>query len=231
MDSRPEPWSVTRILIASDVRLYSEGIRQFLSGTTDLEVIGIVADTTEAIRQVSESSPDVVLLDQALPRGLEVLRALRELQSPCRVVALGVPDHEEILLTWAEAGVAGFVPRDATVESLRDTISSAARGELNCSARVAGTLLQRLQHRARDLPDLPPRLALTNREVEIVQLVDQGMSNKEIAARLGIEIATVKNHVHNVLEKLQVHRRAEAAARLRGRDPRRPTPIIPWRAR
>ena len=98
------------------------------------------------------------------------------------------------------------------------------RGELRCTATLAAKLVQALSSREPPAAGHAPRSPLTARESEIVQLIDEGLSNKEIAVRLGIEVATVKNHVHNLLEKLRVHRRFEAAARLRGKDPRRPTP-------
>jgi two-component system nitrate/nitrite response regulator NarL len=207
--------SPIRVLIVCDVRLYSEGIRQFLSDDPDLAVIGTAASPLEALERVRHDMLDVVLLDQAMPRSLELLDALQGLEATARVITIGEPEPESSLLIWAEAGVAGFVPREATVEMLRETILSTVRGELRCSPRTAGLLLQELQQRARR-PPLPG--VLTAREAEILDLIDQSLSNKEIAVRLGIEVATVKNHVHNLLEKLHVRRRAEAAAHVRSRD-------------
>jgi two-component system, NarL family, nitrate/nitrite response regulator NarL len=210
-----------RILIGCDVRLYSEGISQFLSGQPGVAIVG-VADRSEAVlQQLEQLGPDIVLLDQGLPDSLDTLRQARRLRPDCRVIALGVPEQEEALLAWAEAGVAGLVPRNASVEDLHSTIASAVRGELHCSPSLAGTLLRRLASRADAAKDVGSGLPLTIREAEIVTLIDQGLSNKEIAVKLGIEVPTVKNHVHNLLSKLQVHRRAEAAARLRGKSSRR----------
>jgi len=216
--------SPIRILIASDIRLYSEGIRQFLAGRPQFEVVGIATRPGDVLTAVQQHWPRIVLLDQALPASLEVLRGLRRSHPRGRVVALGVPDQEEALLAWAEAGVSGFVPREASVEDLLSTMESALRGELHCTPLLAGTLLRRLADRAGSPRVTPPRSPLTAREAEIIRLIDEGLANKEIAVRLGIELATVKNHVHNLLEKLRVHRRADAVARLRGRDPMRPTP-------
>ncbi len=212
------------ILIASDIRLYSEGIRECLRERGPFVVVGTATRAAEALILARELSPMVVLLDQAMAESLNTLRFIRRGLSDTSIIALGVPDQEDKLLEWAEAGITGFVPREASVEELASTIESAVRGELLCSPRLAGTLLRRLAWRTAVGGAPIPRSPLTAREAEIVRLIDLGLSNKEIAARLGIEVATVKNHVHNLLEKLHVHRRAEAAARLRGRDPRRPTP-------
>jgi two-component system nitrate/nitrite response regulator NarL len=121
------------------------------------------------------------------------------------------------VLGCAEAGVAGYVPREASLEDLVETIGCASRGELRCSPQLGVTLLRQLALRAAGVDDAASRAPLTSREVEIVRLIEHGLSNKEIATRLGIQVATVKNHVHNLLEKLRIHRRAEAADRLRGR--------------
>jgi DNA-binding NarL/FixJ family response regulator len=160
----------------------------------------------------------VVLLDQTMSDGLDQVRRLQRVSSRPKVIALGMPDQEEMLLEWAEAGVSGFVPRDASVEDLVSTVESAVRGEFHCTAKLAGTLLRRLACRPSAASIWGASERLTPRESEIVGLIDGGLSNKEIAVRLGIEVATVKNHVHNLLEKLRVRRRGEAAARLRSHE-------------
>ena len=137
------------------------------------------------------------------------------------MVALGVADADDHVLGCAEAGVAGYVPRDASLDDLVAVIESAFRGEAICSPRIAGSLLRRIATLAAGQNGTMPLAHLTGREREIVRLIDRGLSNKEIARDLGIEVATVKNHVHNILEKLQVRRRGEAAARMRGILPRR----------
>jgi DNA-binding NarL/FixJ family response regulator len=207
------------ILIVSEIRLYREGLAELLARQGSLRVIGTAALADEAIARACELSPSVVLIDQALPGGLLLSRTLLEMQPNVRVVALGVPEDAESVLSIAEAGIVGYVPRDGTMENLVDTVERAVRGELQCSPQLAGAIIRRLAMRAAVGSEVH-RGPLTARESEIVRLIDQGLSNKEIAVRLGIEVATVKNHVHNLLEKLRVHRRAEAAAHLRARDPR-----------
>jgi two-component system, NarL family, nitrate/nitrite response regulator NarL len=218
------------ILIVSEVRLYREGLSELLAHEHSLRVIGTATRAEETLHKVFELSPAVVVLDQALPESLTLSRALGQLRPDIRIVALGVPDDEEALLAFAEAGIAGYVPREGSVTDLIETVELAARGELQCSPQLAGTILRRLAWRAAAGSDLP-RSPLTARESAVGRLIDQGLSNKEIAVRLGIEVATVKNHVHNLLEKLHVHRRAEAAARLHDRETRqlsyRGTPLSP----
>jgi DNA-binding NarL/FixJ family response regulator len=222
-DPAPRTRSI-ELLIGTEVRLYSDGIRQFLDARAGYRVVGIAARSPELLLKVEQRLPDIVLLDQALPGALETLRGIRRLHPACKVIALGEPESDDILLAWAEAGVAGFVAREASTEDLLLSVEASLKGELYCTPRVAGQLLRRLASRAELEPTHPQRLPLTGREAEIFRLLESGLSNKEIATQLGIEVGTVKNHVHNLLEKLRVRRRSEAVERLRGKDPRRPTP-------
>lgn len=207
------------VLIVSEVRLYREGLAELLAREGALHIIGTAAHTADALTQACELAPAVVLLDHAVAESLTFSRLLNQVRPQILVVALGLPESDDAVLSFAEAGIAGYVARDGSVQDVVAAIESAARGELRCSPQLAGTILRRLAWRAAVGGDPAPQTALTSRETEIVRLIDQGLSNKEIAVRLGIEVATVKNHVHNLLEKLRVHRRAEAAARLRSRDP------------
>ena len=208
------------VLIVSEVRLYREGLAELLARECTLRVVGTAVHTLDALVKAAELEPAVVVLDYAAADSLSFSRALIQIRPDIRVVALGLPDGDDAVLAFAEAGIAGYVARDGSVHDVVAAIESAARGELLCSPQLAGTILRRLAWRTAVGGDAAPPSALTSRETEVVRLIDQGLSNKEIAVQLGIEVATVKNHVHNLLEKLRVHRRAEAAARLRGRDSR-----------
>jgi len=157
----------------------------------------------------------VVLLDTAIPDNVWIVRALVAAVPGPKVVALAVPEVEREVLACAEAGVAGYVTREGSVEDLVAAVESVARGEMVISPRMAATLLQRVATLALEQSPAAIEARLTTREVEILDLIDQGLSNKEIARRLTIELSTVKNHVHNILEKLNVTRRGEAAARAR----------------
>ena len=200
-----------RVFIVSDVRLYREGLADLLGRISRIEVVGATGSADEGIEQVRDLQPDVVLLDT----GTGGVAAAHYLLGPApttRVVALAAPESEEDVIALAEAGVLGYVTRDQSLDDLVMTIESVARGEMVCSPWMATILVKRVQALAADRP--PPPNGLTSREVEILELVAQGLSNKEIAARLYIELTTVKNHVHNILGKLGVSRREEAVARM-----------------
>jgi DNA-binding NarL/FixJ family response regulator len=152
---------------------------------------------------------DVVLFDPAADGGLVALRRLGSYVE-LKVVVIGLTEDEGAILACARAGIAGYVTQDATLQELIERIREAIVGEFNCSPRIAAALLRSLATPtfADDWQIMTPRL--TPRECQIVQLIEQGMSNKEIARHLTIQLATVKNHVHNILEKLGVGDRVDA---------------------
>jgi len=160
---------------------------------------------------VEQRQPDTVVLDLGAA-GPSFVRDLTAVAPELRVVALAVMETPSNLLDWAKAGIAGLVGEDGTVSDLVETMVSASHDELRCSPWAAGVLLREVRagaiHKNGDT-------SLTPREVEIAQLIERGLMNKEIASQLGIELPTVKNHVHRILEKLGAHRRADAAAHIR----------------
>ncbi len=212
-----------RLLIVGDVRLYREGLAQVLQGDGRTAVVGTAARVDELLENGRDLDPQVVLLDMTSSGSLNAVRAITAAMPEVKVVALGVPEVEGDIIAYAEAGVAGYVPREASVDELVSTVTGVARGELPCSPRIAGALLRRVAALAAANGTEPQLRHLTTRELEIAQLIEAGLSNKEIAGRLCIEVATVKNHVHSILKKLQVRRRGEAAALVRGAS-RGPTP-------
>lgn len=205
-----------RVLIVTDIRLYREGLAQMLGRAECLEVVGAVARCEDALASIALAAPDIVLLDLGTPDGLSAIGAIRMAAPNVGVVALAVAEVEGDVLACAEAGAVGYVLREASVDDLVTVLQSVARGEAICSPRIAATLFHRVAALSAARGSQPSLLLLTGREREIIRLLDHGFSNKEIARQLGIEVATVKNHVHNILEKLRVHRRGEAAARIRG---------------
>lgn len=208
-----------RVLIVDDTRIYREGLAQILEGGSGIDVVATAANQDEAVAAIHEREPDVVLFRVTTVESIPLLGAIAETEFGGRIVALGVAETEDEVLAFAEAGVAGYVPRDGSLDDLVATIHGVAQGEVHASPRIIASLLRRVAALAAKRPPRAPLAHLTPREREIVELIGQGLSNKEIARRLSIEIRTVKNHVHNILEKLQVHRRGEAAALIMGLQP------------
>jgi two-component system, NarL family, nitrate/nitrite response regulator NarL len=206
---------VIAVGIVGEVRLYRDGLAHALEAEAGFSCAGTAATLPEAIALVEEASPDVALVDLAMADALATVRALTR-QPHVAVVVLAVPDSEQAIVGCAEAGIAGLVTRDGSFADLVEAIAGAARGELATTPRVAGVLLRRVASLVAQQPDEADRARLTSREREIAGLIERGLSNKEIAAKLCIEVATVKNHVHNILEKLDVARRGEVAAAFRG---------------
>jgi DNA-binding NarL/FixJ family response regulator len=204
-----------RILVVARIRLYRDGLADALARREGIEVVGTADTPDDALERVKQLSPDIVILEAPSAADQAALQQLARHSQSIRVIVLGLAPNEKDALECVEAGAAGYVSRDDSAETLVETIHAAARGELRCSPSMAGTMLRRLaalsDARNRPAAEVP----LTAREREILALLAQALSNKEIASRLGIGIATVKNHVHHLLEKLQVRRRAEAALRAR----------------
>jgi two-component system, NarL family, nitrate/nitrite response regulator NarL len=202
---------MTRVLIIVGIRLYREGLVQLLSARDELTVVGAESHGRHALTGLDELAPDVVLVELGIP-DLDAIRQTLASRSPqIPLVAIGIADSDTDVIACAERGFAGYVTRDASVDELAATVCHAARGEFSCSPRMAATLMRRLGALAAELRPASSMARLTRREREVAALMGADLSNKEIAIRLRIEVATVKNHVHNVLDKLQVHRRTDAA--------------------
>ncbi len=201
-----------RVFIVSEVRLYRDGFARVLAERPELEVADGTAE--EVLVRLGAYQPRIVLADSLVVRTTDLVARAAEIGA--KVVAFGVAEEDEKeVLACAEAGVAGFVGREATFDELVVAMKVASRGDLCCSPRVASLLVRRIVSLSGPPSYLYENLRLTRRQGEIASLLDRGLSNKEIASRLCIDVATVKNHVHYLLEKLQVHRRAEAAAIIR----------------
>jgi two-component system nitrate/nitrite response regulator NarL len=203
-----------RIPVAIAVRLYREGLSEMLGRHKRFEVVALAADAHSALRWSRELQPDIVFLDVSMPDGLRLVYELRIEAPGAAVVATAVAETDGEIVACAEAGVAGFVTRDQSLAQAVDVLESVACGESACSSRTAAALLRRVAvlSAQRELPG--PAAGLTTRERQIARLIARGRSNKEIARELCIEISTVKNHVHHMLEKLGVRGRADVGARV-----------------
>lgn len=210
----PAATASIRLLILAEVRLYREGMSNSLGSRDRFTVVGAAATLPEALALADTGNPDVIIVDMATRDSLSAVRTLREGMPDIPLVGFGVDEVEGEILACAEAGLAGYVPCDATLDDLVMRIESVCRGELMCTPKIAASLFRRLEARRLATTISPDALTLTARERDVLILIDAGLSNKDIASRLNIEVSTVKNHVHNLLEKLNVTTRAQAAAQL-----------------
>jgi DNA-binding NarL/FixJ family response regulator len=204
---------IVRVLVVDDNALFRDGLVSLLRRVARVEVVGAAGSGEEALRRVSVLRPDVILMDVAMPGldGVETTRRVLAAYPHTAVCMLTISEQEGDLFASVRAGARGYLVKSASVEELARAIHALAEG---------GALIS--PHLARDLVDAFQRLAptendtttnrLTTREREILGLVGQGLSNQEIAERLIIAENTVKVHLRNILEKLQVHSRAHAAA-------------------
>lgn len=199
-----------RVLIADDHAVVREGLRNFLQVQDDIEVVGEAADGLEAMKLAHELAPDVVLMDLVMPGadGIEALRGVRTANPAARVIVLTSFADDERVFAAVQAGAAGYLLKDILPQDLANAIRTAHRGEALLHPAVAARLMQEIarpQSRASS-PD-----ALTERELSVLKLIARGMSNKEIGRELGVAEKTVKTHVSNILQKLHVADRTQAA--------------------
>jgi DNA-binding NarL/FixJ family response regulator len=200
-----------RLLLVHDCTLHREGLATRFA--VDGADVRMAWDLPSLCAELARGLPDVILLNMGTRNSSELLRKSVQAGTNARVIVLGVSeDDESVIVSCAEAGVSGYHLRSESLEELRTLILRVADGESVCSPRVSGVLLRRLSDLASQGQTVGPDLILTAREEQILQMLEMGLSNREIALRLCIAVHTVKNHVHSVLTKLGVRSRAEAAS-------------------
>jgi two-component system nitrate/nitrite response regulator NarL len=203
-----------RVFVLSDVRLYSDGLAALLASDPTIAVVGAAAVSEPARNRILAVPPDVLIIDApSFHRTDFVHRVVAELPS-LLVVVCGVSEHADEVIACAQEGAAGYIHRDATAEELIRTVKSVKRGELPCSPHIASLLFRKMASIAKP-GATGSQLAPTYRQQQVISLIERGLSNKEIAAALGIELTTVKNHVHHILAKLDVRRRGAVRTGLR----------------
>jgi len=206
----------TTVLLADDHTLFREGLAALLSSQEGIEIVGEASSGEEALEKARELLPDVVLMDIRMPGmgGLEATRRIKEEMPHTRVVVLTVSEEENDLFEAIKAGAEGYLLKTVKSRDLIEMLQGVFRGEAAISRVMARKLWEEFAEQTRkpEAPPLLPRAEVTRREQEVLQLLSQGLTDKEIAARLSISQRTVKNHVHNILEKLQLHNRVQAAA-------------------
>jgi two-component system nitrate/nitrite response regulator NarL len=186
-----------RVMVASEVRLYRVALQRALQCAAGINVVGAASSTEEVVDQAGILNPAVVVLDLAMIENFTVSPPIVRAPQIGGVVVLGIPEIRAEAVACAPSAILGYVSRDGTVAVLLDTIRAAVRDPVSPDLRAKGGIDE-----------------LTARELEILRLMQQGVSNKTISRQLRIELSTVKNHVHSILAKLGVHRRGEAISLL-----------------
>ncbi|HTV46222.1 MAG TPA: response regulator transcription factor [Stellaceae bacterium] len=207
-----------RVIIVSAVRFVREGLGEVFERDPRVSTVELCADLFEAAAFGPALDADVVLLDARVPGSVSALRRALDMVPGMRVVVIAVRETEEDIITWAEAGVIGYIPSTAALTDLVRLVIEIHSGEQICSGRVATGLLRRIAMSAKRRGEhisAPPLPALTKRERQAAELITTGLSDKEIARQLNISLATTKSHVHNLLGKLNVQRRSQVADYLR----------------
>jgi DNA-binding NarL/FixJ family response regulator len=205
-----------RTLIVDDHALFRRGLEIVLVTEPDIEVVGEASDGAEALEKAAESLPDVVLMDVRMPRssGIEACRAIKEVAPSSKIIILTMSDEEEDLFEAIRAGASGYLLKDIPLDEVAEAVRAVHGGQSLISPPMAGKLLSEFAALDRRDEDEPPRQIpapkLTDREMQVLKLVARGMNNRDIAKELFISDNTVKNHVRNILEKLQIHSRMEA---------------------
>jgi DNA-binding NarL/FixJ family response regulator len=203
-----------RLLIVDDHLFYREGLRSMLAAVPEAVVIGEAATGTEAIEQAIALQPDVVLMDIKMPElnGIEATRRLVADSPQIGVLVLTMFDDDDSVFAAMRAGARGYLLKDALLDEVLRAITAVSRGEAIFSSAIARRLMQYFSAAPSTAPAFP---ALTEREREVLALIAQGLSNEAIAAQLVLSLKTVRNHVSNILGKLQVRDRAEAIVKAR----------------
>jgi DNA-binding NarL/FixJ family response regulator len=199
-------------LLVTEMRLNQECLSAALERDGRVRIVAATTGSDDLAKVSLGFSPAVVLLQLSLPKGLLVSRAILRTNREMRIVALDVPEDERSIVAWAEAGVSGCVGQHDCLTDLIDVVDRVARGEVSCSRSISAILFRRAAAMTKSLAELPELPRLTSREIEVLHLIGHGLSNKQIAATLVLEVSTVKNHVHRVFDKLGIHKRADASS-------------------
>ncbi len=206
------PVETIRVLICDDHALFRRGLVMVLESEEGIEVVAEAEDGADALAKAEETAPDVILMDVRMPKmsGIEATRAIADLVPSAKILMLTVSDEEEDLYEAVKAGATGYLLKEISIEEVANAIRAVVTGQSLISPSMASKLLSEFNNLAKVAQQkvLAPRL--TDRELQVLKLVAQGLSNREVAEQLFISENTVKNHVRNILEKLHLHSRMEA---------------------
>lgn len=198
-----------KVLVVDDSPLFRQGLVSLLSSRSDMQVVGEAGDGFEALEKARDTVPDIVLMDIIMPGcdGLEATRMIKQEMPHVQIVMLTVSESEENLFEAIKLGARGYLLKDVGAEELLRVLRGLSRGETYVAPGIAARILQEFARPSRTSD------ALSGREQEVLKLVTEGLSNKEIAQSLGMSPSTAKNHLRNIMEKLHVRNRVEAAIR------------------
>lgn len=203
-----------RVLLVDDHILFRKGVQAVLAARSDMEVVGEASDGLEAIALARETMPDVILMDITMPGcdGLEATRRIKEEMPYVKIFMLTVSDTDEDLFEAIKSGAQGYLIKDVKAKQLFDALEGVARGEAALSGVIAARILKEYDRASAGADEeLETTESLTQREIEVLELVVQGKTNQEIAESLIISESTVKNHLRNILGKLHLRNRIQAA--------------------
>ena len=208
-ESSPEP---VRVIVVDDQELFRRGLVMLLGVEPDIEVVGEAGDGVTASDLAVSTMPDVVLLDVRMPKrsGLQACMRIKEEVPSARIIMLTVSDEEGDLYEAVKNGASGYLLKDSSIEEVAQAIRVVAEGQSLISPSMAVKLIDEFKEMSRTDRDQVPTPRLTDRELEVLRLVAKGLNNREAAKELYISENTVKNHVRNILDKLQLHSRMEA---------------------
>lgn len=217
---KPKIEDPIRLLLVNEIRLMGNVIVAALEDEPDIHVIACVTTYEEALQVIREQEVDVALVSTRLPDhgGLRLTSAISDISPHTKVLALGLTEEKKRVLRYVEAGAAGYILKDDSLEDLIEIVRATREGKVFVSPQIAAAMMERLSDLAQMFAGIESNMTdtttLTSREVEVLELISKGFTNQQIAQHLVIEVGTVKNHVHNILEKLNVSSRGEAAAYL-----------------
>jgi DNA-binding NarL/FixJ family response regulator len=203
-----------RVLVVVDHALFRRGLQMVLEQEPDIEVVGEAGDGAEAVTSAAETLPDVVLMDVRMPKrgGIDACTAIHETVPSAKIIMLTISDEEADLYDAIKAGAMGYLLKEISIEEVASAIRAVHGGQSLISPSMASKLLTEFATMVKKTDDRQqvPTPRLTDREMEVLKLVAKGMNNRDIAKQLFISENTVKNHIRNILEKLQLHSRMEA---------------------
>jgi two-component system NarL family response regulator len=201
-----------RVVVVDDQELFRRGLTMLLGVEPDIEVVGEAGDGSSAIDLVLETVPDVVLLDVRMPKrgGLDACMRIKEQVPSTRIIMLTVSDEEGDLYEAVKNGASGYLLKDSSIDEVAQAVRVVAEGQSLISPSMAAKLIDEFKEISRTDREQGSAPRLTDRELEVLRLVAKGLNNREVAKQLFISENTVKNHVRNILDKLQLHSRMEA---------------------